>query len=402
MQRISSLRLGIRSPIHSCFAFTRWRRPSIRWRAVLACVFAMVSISAATAQTVPSSLKEGGPESTLKTSKNMWTVGIAAGLLEGTNMRLADELAKVLDDGDNLRILPIVSYGAASNLDDLLYLRGVDVAITQADVFEYFRTERKTPNLEDRIAYILRLPVSEMHVLARTDIKTLEDLRGKRVNFGPAGSGSSLTGTIVFQRLGIKVEQTLIDNQSALQKLKNGEVDALVRVVGKPVDFFVKIPPGSGLHLVPIPFAKSLSDYYALGEFSAKDYPGLIASNDSVETIAVPAVLAAFNWQSGNDRHRRVKRFVEALFTKWDKLQAPQFHPKWRDINLAATVPGWKRLDIAEQQLALKANAAGDPLEQDFRLFMRQTGVTVRSDADREMLFRNFLAWRERQSGKRP
>jgi hypothetical protein len=53
-------------------------------------------------------------------------------------------LAQVLDDGDNLRVIPIVTYGAASNLDDLLYLRYVDVAVTQADVFEYFRTQRKT------------------------------------------------------------------------------------------------------------------------------------------------------------------------------------------------------------------------------------------------------------------
>ena len=44
----------------------------------------------------------------------------------------------------------MVSYGAASNLDDLIYLRGVDLAVTQSDVFEYFRTERKTPSLQSR------------------------------------------------------------------------------------------------------------------------------------------------------------------------------------------------------------------------------------------------------------
>jgi TRAP-type uncharacterized transport system substrate-binding protein len=353
---------------------------------------------AAFAQAIPSSL-QGGPETALKSNKNLWTVGVAGGLLDGTYMRLVDEMAKVLDDGDNMRVLPIVSYGAASNLDDLLYLRGVDIAITQSDVFDYFRAERKTPNLEDRIHYILRLPVSEMHVLARTDIQKLEDLRGKRVNFGPAGSGSSLTGTIVFQRLGIKVEQTMVDNPSALQKLKSGEVDALVRVIPKPVEFFSKIPPNSGLHLVPIPFAKSLSDVYALAEFNPKDYPGLIATGSSVETIAVPAVLAVFNWQPGSDRYRRVKRFVESLYAKWDKLQAPPFHPKWRDINLAATVPGWKRFSVAEQALALKVNNVSG-LERDFQAFMQQTGVVVRNDADREALFQNFLSWRDRQGAR--
>src|ERR1700745_797339 len=191
-------------------------------------------ITAAQAQAVPKSLEGGGPENALRARKNEWTVGVAGGQLSGTYMIFADELAQVLDDGDNLRILPMVTYGAASNLDDLLYLRGVDLAVTQSDVFEYFRTERKTPNLQNRVHYILRLPIAELHILASTDVHSLEDLRGKKVNFGPAGSGSSLTGTIVFQRLGVQVEQVLIDQQSALQKLQSGEVAALVRVIGKP------------------------------------------------------------------------------------------------------------------------------------------------------------------------
>src|SRR6202521_5801478 len=195
----------------------------------------------AQAQTVPKSLEEGGTDSALRIRKNNWTVGIVGGQLSGTYMTFASELAEVLDDGDNLRVLPIVTYGAASNLDDLLYLFNVDVAVTQADVFDYFRTQRKISNLESRVNYIVRLPVSEVQVLARNEIKSIEDLRGKKVSFGPAGSGSSLTGTIVFQRLGIQVEQVLYDNPTALQKLKTGELAALVRVIGKPIDFFAKI-----------------------------------------------------------------------------------------------------------------------------------------------------------------
>src|SRR5258705_13721021 len=71
------------------------------------------------AQTVPKSLEEGGPEAALRNKKNQWTLGVAGGLLSGTNMTFADELAQVLDDGDNLRIIPMVTYGAAQNLDDL-------------------------------------------------------------------------------------------------------------------------------------------------------------------------------------------------------------------------------------------------------------------------------------------
>ena len=102
-------------------------------------------IDAANAQVIPKSPQEGGSDAAIKQRKNAWTVGVGGGLIDGTYMRFADGLGKVLDDGDNLRILPMVSYGAASNLDDLIYLRGVDLAVTQSE-FEYFRTERKTPN----------------------------------------------------------------------------------------------------------------------------------------------------------------------------------------------------------------------------------------------------------------
>src|SRR5437764_12970718 len=105
------------------------------------------SFAPAQAQTVPKSLEQGGSDAALRNRKNNWTVGIAGGQLSGTYMTFANEMAEVLDDGDNLRVVPIVTYGAASNMDDLLYLRQVDVAITHADVFDYFRTQRKIANL---------------------------------------------------------------------------------------------------------------------------------------------------------------------------------------------------------------------------------------------------------------
>jgi hypothetical protein len=128
-------------------------------------------------------------------------------------------------------------------------------------------------------------------------------LRGKKVSFGPAGSASSLTGTIVFQRLGVQVEQVLYDNPTALQKLKTGELAALVRVIGKPIDFFAKIPENSGLHFVPIPFSNTFADYYTVGELTSTAYPALVPAGQSVDTIAAPAVLAVFNWS-----HREICR----------------------------------------------------------------------------------------------
>ena len=361
-------------------------------------------ISTANAQTVPKSLEEGGPDAALRYRKNTWTVGVAGGQLTGTYMTFANELAEVLDDGDNLRVLPIVTYGAASNLEDLLYLKNVDVAVTQADVFDYFRNQRKIVNLENRVNYIIRLPVSEMHVLARAEVKSIEDLRGKKVSFGPAGSASSLTGTIVFQRLGVHVEQVLYDNPTALQKVKSGELAALVRVIGRPIDFFAKIPASSGLHFVPIPFSKTFADYYALGELTSKEYPTLVPEDQPVDTLAVPAVLAVFNWARNTDRYRRVERFVERMFTKWDKFREPPRHPKWRDVNLAATVPGWNRWVVADEMLKRirpKDVADAQVASSDFSTFLRASGSAANlTQEQREALFREFLQWREKQRGR--
>jgi TRAP-type uncharacterized transport system substrate-binding protein len=377
------------------------RRPRAWFaQAALAAIALVVMTSAAVTQVIPKSLQEVTPDEQIKQRKNAWTVGIVGGLMEGTYMRFAHEIAKVLDDGDNLRVLPIVSYGAAGNLDDLLYLRGVDVAVTQSDVFEYFRTVRKTPNLDQRVNYLIRLPISEVHILAREDIRTIEDLRGKKVNLGPEGSASSLTGTIIFQRLGIEIQQTNVDGAVALQALKSGELSALVRVVGKPVDFLARIPPNSGVHLLSIPFSKKFADYYTLGELDSKDYPSLIPSGQRIDTIAVPAVLAVYNWPKGKDRYQRVQRFTERLFANWEKFQKPPFHPKWKDVNLAATVPGWNRFSVAEETLQKTSKAGGqaeEALKRDFQTFLASSRRTPRNEAEHESLFREFMTWRQKQ-----
>jgi TRAP-type uncharacterized transport system substrate-binding protein len=380
-------------------------------RALRTCVIVLVTLSLFTlasqnselglatrahAQTVPKSIQEGGAENTLKMRRNNWTLGIAGGQLSGTYMTFANELAEVLDDGDNLRVLPIVSYGAASNLDDLLYLRGVDVAVTQSDVFEYFQTQRKTAGLQHRVHYIIRLPVSEVHIMARRNIRSIEDLRGKKVNFGPAGSGSSLTGPIIFQRAGVKVEQTGFDNPVALQKLRAGEIDALIRMVSKPIDFFAKIPAKDDFHLVPIPFDKKFSDYYTLTEFTKAEYPTLISEGETTTGIGVPAVLAVYNWPAQSDRARRVKRMVERMFANWEKFQSPPRHPKWKEINLAATVPGWTRwapaeemLQVMRQQQQAQARSVGSGPAAGRIDFYNL------SEAERQRLYQEFQQWQK-------
>jgi hypothetical protein len=144
---------------------------------------------------------------------NNWTVSVAGGLLEGTFIRFAAELAKALDDGDNLRVLPIVSYGAVENVNDLIYLKGVDFAITYSDVLDYFKNVEKIPAIEKRVNYIMPMFQGEVHIFARPEIKSIKDLAGKKVNFQHLAV-VRLHWRCGFDRLGVKVDRLFRTMQS--------------------------------------------------------------------------------------------------------------------------------------------------------------------------------------------
>src|SRR5258707_4058485 len=109
---------------------------------------------------------------------NAWTVGLAAGLIEGAPLRLAAEMGRVVDDGDNMHVLPIVTRGPAENVNSLLYLRGVDLAIINSDALEEYRIQ--FPEIRRHVTYLLNLFPSELHIFVRPEIQSLQDLAGKK------------------------------------------------------------------------------------------------------------------------------------------------------------------------------------------------------------------------------
>jgi len=351
------------------------------------------------ARSVPTSVAVG--EGTKVAKVNNWTLGIAAGLLEGSFIRFASELAKAFDDGENLRILPTVTYGASENISDLLYLRGIDIAITHADVFDFFKKSGDVQNIQQRINYISQMHNTEFYLLARSDIKSLEDLAGKKVGFHVKGSGPNVTGPLIFERLGIAVEPVTINHTFAIEKMKTGEIAAIFQLGAKPNDLFAKLKPEPGLHFIPIQWSHKFSDYYLPATLSHDDYPNLIKPGETVDTLAVPVVLAVYNWPKNSDRFRRVERFVRAYFEGFDKLKQPSFHPKWKEINLAARVPGWNRYWVAEEALA--AIASNDQVAN-------RQARTVESSANRPnigateqgspALYREFLEWQQKNKKK--
>ena len=290
---------------------------------------------------------------------NAWTIGLAAGRTEGAPLQFAAELARVLDDGDDMRIVPMVTRGPFDNVSDLLYLHGVDAAIIYGDVLDHFKSKPEFAAAAGRINYLLNLFPSEVHVFVRPEIHSLQDLAGKVVNFNTEGTAAAFSGPIVFRRLGIEVRQTFIPHSVAMEKMRQSdEVAATFWVSSKPLAPFLKGKWPEGFKFLPIEYSDKL-EYYAPAYLEDTDYPNLIKPGERVATISVPAVLAVYAWHKDQERYRRIVRMIDYLFERFDRLQKePGYHEKWKDVNLAATVPGWTRFRPMQDKLDKSAIGA--------------------------------------------
>src|SRR5262245_55030611 len=299
---------------------------------------------------------------------NAWTVGLAAGLIEGAPLRLAAEMARVVDDGPNLLVLPIVTRGPTENVNALLYLKGVDLAVMNSDSLEEYKVD--FPDIHRHIAYLLSLFPSELHVFVRPEIKSLQDLAGKKVNFNTPGTAAAYSGPLIFSRLGINITKTFIPHPVALQQMRQGEGDmaAVVFITSKPVDAFLRGKWEGGFKFLPVPYDAKFEDYYLPAALEPTDYPSLIPAGERISTISVPTALVSYNWGVGSDRYIRVARFTDRLFGGIGKLQEPGFDPKWKSINLGASVPGLTRFAAAQEWLDRQARkppaAAPAPAKQ--------------------------------------
>jgi TRAP-type uncharacterized transport system substrate-binding protein len=252
------------------------------------------------------------------------------------------------------------------NMLDLLYVKNIDMGITDDSMIAHFKETNpgRYNNIDSRIKYITKLLDNELHIIARNDIISIDDLRGRKVNFYQEKSSTAILSENLFRTLGIEVIPVYYHQDIANRMLKSGEIAAVVRANGAPVPFIQQFKKTDGLHFLSIePSLKNydkLLEHYAPAYLKHSDYPELIAEGETVNTIANATVLATCAWQENSDRYRKVANFVNKFFDNIDKFMVEPRHPKWREINLAAKVPGWQRFKPAEDWLnSHKAKAAG-------------------------------------------
>ncbi len=283
---------------------------------------------------------------------NRNTSTIITGTPSGTYLQIAYDMSVVLDDGNALRILPILGKGSVQNVQDILHLRGVDMGIVQSDVMGYLKqTPEFGRDIDKKLVYVTKLYNEEVHLVVGKGITSLADLAGKPVNFAEVGSGTQFSSRQIFKLLKLEVKEVNLGQTDALLKIKQGEIAATIIVAGRPAAAIKAIAKDPDFRLLAIPFSSELEGDYLPAKFVADDYPNLLEAGESVETIAVGAVLAVYNWPDATDRQRRVNAVVEKFFSKFAEFQKAPRHPKWREVNLAARLPGWTRLAAATQWL---------------------------------------------------
>jgi TRAP transporter TAXI family solute receptor len=371
-----------------------------------------VAVGAAQAQTAPPPTSAAtstpanpapGPSAPQLSRGNTGAVGVITGMEGGTYARTGADLT-ILDD-PTLRVVVTLGKGSLQNLSDILFLRGIDVGFAQADALTYAKQHAMFPGLTQNIRYIAKLYDEEVHVLVRENIAKFEDLNGQTVNVDVSGSGSAMTAEILLDALGIKPTIGHDKQINAIQKLKNGEIAGIIHVGGAPIPLLADIQAGSGLHFLPVPLNPTLAQSYLPDRFTHDMYPALVPTGETVATIAVGDVLAAFAWTPHTERANNVNHFVETFFSKFDQFQQPPRHPKWREVNLAAEVPGWTRLQSAQDWLDRQnsARTASPATQARFNAFLAQTNPGINSalsDADREKLFQQFVAWDRKAAGR--
>lgn len=386
-------------------------------------VLASSTVSPAFAQGRPqpaagSEKKSASSYESKKKEANDIAVTIVVSGISCTCARFTEDIRNVVNDmsPDGIRVLPVLGVGGLQNLKDVLFLRNMDMAVVDED---NLRLLKKTDpmlysNIEHRVQYITKLYNSEFQVLARNDIKSYDDLRGKRVNFNLKDSQTEVTADTVFNTLQLPVQRTNYDNDEALKRLIAGDISAMIILTGAPQVTFSKVKKSDGVHFLALDHEslpnrdlKELFTHYLPAEITHEHYPDLIPEGASVPTIANRALLVAYTWPEDSPRYKRVAKFVDAFFSKIDQFNNKSRHPKWREVNLSAEMPGWIRYKPAADWLANHRNQAvstnmesapsssSPELRAAFERFVQSyaasTGRKTLSAQEREQLFGSFV-----------
>ncbi len=249
------------------------------------------------------------------------------------------------------RFVPLVEESGRQALADLLSQPSTDIAIVPAPVLE--RAARSDPTLRTHVGYIAPLYLETVHVLVRANVAGIGDLTGRRV----AIDGADGVGAALLEGLGVAATPVLSIPDDPVKAVRDGTVDAVMVVGGDPTSSLTTVTTDAGLKLLAVPYSAALERDFVPVTLHQSDLPGLLPST-GLTTVATPAVLAVYLRAPRSERAQTLWSLVAGVLTHVDEHNADAASRALGDVNWAAELPGWRRLDPVARWLNVQRRAA--------------------------------------------
>jgi uncharacterized protein len=262
------------------------------------------------------------------------------------------------------RVLPMRGLGPIANMRDLLHMRGIDMAVVNADILAYARIAGDLPGVETRLSAVAKLYDKTVYLVAAADVATVADLARRRVLVPGADSDSFVTARALLGTLAIPADLASSSLGDAIGELATGKAQALLLTLETDDATLATLPTGKGLHVLSIPETPALAKIYGRRSLGPGDANGL--APEGASTVTVASLLATFNWRPTQFRYGPVVQFVRALPSVVGSLRKSDPKGVWRQLDGRADVPGWPRYEPARPLLAaLAADIAPATAPQD-------------------------------------
>ena len=189
---------------------------------------------------------------------------------------------------------------------------------------------------------IANLYPESFHLVARkgAGIKSVADLRGKRVSLDEPGSGTLVDARLILQAYGLAekdIKPEYFRAQQVADNLKEGTIDAFFNVSGWPQSSVAELAATVGIELVPIagPEADRLVKQYSF--FGADEIPdGTYKGVEGVKTISVHALWVT----SAKQTDDLIYKVTSALWNPNTRKLLDSGHAKGRDIRIETALAG--------------------------------------------------------------
>jgi uncharacterized protein len=294
---------------------------------------------------------------------------IVTGPDRGTYIQIGRDLAGLIAEPAGISLTAVPTQGSAENVRRLRSDHSVRLALMQADVYQAYLDEAKTGNQEAAflikpLRVVMPLYNEEIYFVVRADspLNFVHEIKDKRINIGPLGSGTSLTATTVYRQMfGSPVSEksaSFLSNEDALLKLtaERPSIDVAVIVAGQPAKLFVDMKPEARRYIKLLKLDPRAEETRATGStyvpsvIRATSHPAWLG--EDVPALTIRSMLVTYDFQTPATR-RMLARFAESLCARFDRLQA-QGHPKWQSVRLGLPPlgKGWSYYAPTERALA--------------------------------------------------